>query len=722
MTSTGPHTRNASNAGSVSTNAYADNNNNSSNYNGAMVVSAADGDGRNYNNNSNRSADGYAMEPYANDSHNSNSNRVPPQAEDLINEVLAMNTLAMQRCKEGSLDEALDILSEAYEKLSTRQEEEEAGSAGDDRSNSNERAGGVEEEEERLVIEDAQLLDKLRSTTLNNMGVVECHRGDPQRAIQFFESARALEEGWGIASPALALNACAAYNTLGMYDRATAAALETIEMLRTAAVQKRQEKKRKQQQHLLENGGTALSSSRKSAKQRERQRREEEEYLATAGQPKVAESANKALWGAAWHNLAIAQLNTAKANGNRDTTEHSNAFALFRNALRATQDLLGADHPMTREVTESYRAARSTLRKQGAFKQHHTQATAALPPVDPRKRELALRQAPVDPGTTRARSLANHARDLTITLRGDATQQKKFTETMDSTAYPGAAADNYGVAELFAHSARRGRSNRNNRSRSRSKSRRGRSGKQGKSRAGGGSPYVDSFADADAIYHGCYKTPRALRDMAATAPATMLGTGHSRCSARQCAACEDEGCLRFSPDATLDWVKEQQQQQQQQRGLPPITGGARQERITAAANTYAGQSKFLLLAKADGEAAPAPESRERSPGSSDEAVGNSAIRGTGNRDLGRPDYYYAVSGGGGRGHQAPASPKAWIFNGTYPMLAGVAERMGATTTTSGSGGGERLAGSARVGSGGGGGAGGGGVDDGDSDTVESFEL
>ncbi|EAN92201.1 hypothetical protein C3747_84g15 [Trypanosoma cruzi] len=314
----------------------------------------------------------------------SEEQQAQPSDGELLHEVLAMNTLAMQRCNTEALEYATTILSDAYMKLHNHV------SSGDER-----------------------LMDTLRSTTLNNLGVVECHRGQHRQALSHFEAARQLEEKWGSASPSVALNTCAAYNALGMYDKATAAAIETIDMLRTLTIQ--EEKGKTSTPPVAEGGSYSLQGTG----------------------IEVAKSENKALWGAAWHNLAVAQINTAKLT--KHPTEHCNAAVLFQNAMRATQELLGNDHPMTKSVTETYRAVRDVLRSYGVYKQHHTMLTVPPRPVDPRDEEDDMeRYLQQCVGKSRRRAKDKFHRDLTITFCGEATNGVKLTERLDPTPYPGA--------------------------------------------------------------------------------------------------------------------------------------------------------------------------------------------------------------------------------------------------------------------------------------------
>nr|CCC91611.1 conserved hypothetical protein [Trypanosoma congolense IL3000] len=298
----------------------------------------------------------------------------------IIQEMLAMNTLAMQRCDAEALTEASSILTDAYMKLH------------------NGTAVGA-----------SKGLDAIRATTLNNLGVVECHRGHHRQALSRFEAARQLEEAWNEASPSVALNSCAAYNALGMYDKATAAAMETISMLRRLFTQE----------------ASALYPTNTPAP------------LSLGDGMSIARSENAALWGAAWHNLAVAQINTAKSSTN--LSEYTNAAALFHNAMRATQELLGYNHPMTKNVTETYRAVRSALRTHGVYKQHHTLFTAPSRPVDPRDEADDVEQYLKHCGIkSKRRALQKYHQDLTITFCGNVTNGVKLTERLDPKPYPNA--------------------------------------------------------------------------------------------------------------------------------------------------------------------------------------------------------------------------------------------------------------------------------------------
>ncbi|KAH9586698.1 hypothetical protein LSM04_006146 [Trypanosoma melophagium] len=315
--------------------------------------------------------------------------------DNLLHEILAMNTLAMQRCNANMPEEATTILTEAYMKLHNR-----------------------------TSPQNQQMIDTLRATTLNNLGVVECHRGQHRQALSHFEAARQLEETWGTASPSVALNSCAAYNALGMYDKATAAATETIDMLRTLAIQEK--KNNTAGANTTGNTNTGTGGMGGDACR----------SLQGSGII-IAKSDNDALWGAAWHNMAVAQINTARVT--KDPTEHANAAVLFQNAMRATQELLGRDHPMTKSVTATYRKVRDVIRSYGVYKQHHTMLTAPPRPVDPRDDEEEMEKYLQQSGAkSRRRALDKYHRDLTITFCGEATKGIKLTERLDPTPYPGA--------------------------------------------------------------------------------------------------------------------------------------------------------------------------------------------------------------------------------------------------------------------------------------------
>lgn len=343
------------------------------------------------------------------------------EGEDLVYEVLAINTLAMQRCKTEEWARAMTMLNEAYAKLN---------------------ADGVDR-----VIEAPQLLDQLRGTTLNNMGVVECHRAKPRQALSHFESARQMEENWNMSSPSVALNTCAAYNALGMYDKATAAALETIEMLRTLELQRTRAKKLAAAAPPA--GATATATCSRSIaftpmnSATHEQKEEEDDMLKAATSPQIADSDNRALWGAAWHNLAVAQLNTSRDAPRREISEYTNALTVFQNAMRATQEQLGCQHPLTKAVTDTYRDVRRALHQRGAFRQHHTLMTVPPLPVDPREQEYADMLVVPLPGKTIRGTIERKRHDLTITFRGEATGGAKLVERIDRLPYPGAKDEVY---------------------------------------------------------------------------------------------------------------------------------------------------------------------------------------------------------------------------------------------------------------------------------------
>jgi hypothetical protein len=125
---------------------------------------------------------------------------------------------------------------------------------------------------------------------------------------------------------------------------------------------------------------------------------------------------NQVLWGAAWHNLGVAQINTAQqAKKAADPADHTNALVIFQNAIKATTELLGPDHSMTKAVLMTYRAIRPYLRDKGVFKQHPALLTCGLPPV------TATSTSYPDPEPERGQSLHSarrqHAPDLRVTIR-----------------------------------------------------------------------------------------------------------------------------------------------------------------------------------------------------------------------------------------------------------------------------------------------------------------
>jgi hypothetical protein len=298
---------------------------------------------------------------------------------DVRYEVLDMNSQGMYMCQQQQLDEAEAILTQAYNVL-----------------------------ENDNTVHDAQTLDQLRSTTLNNLGVVECHKGLHKQALNHLEVAQTLEHQWDVHSPSVSLNICAACNALGMYDRATSAALDTIEMLRQSA--------KSAAEGTLNQSSTSGSGGA-------------DHHDATANSAAAAgNSENSVLWGAAWHNLAVAQLNIASG---KDLSEYTNVLALFHNAMESTTALLGAQHPMTGAVHETYRSIRQHLREAGVYKQHRALLTCELPPVSGKA------PAPeAEPGMTTHATVVKQAKDFHLTLRGKETGGKKVVERYNSEAFP----------------------------------------------------------------------------------------------------------------------------------------------------------------------------------------------------------------------------------------------------------------------------------------------
>lgn len=449
-----------------------------------------------------------------------------PAAEDFVHEILAMNTLAMEQCYAGiaatngatlvgaavanstpnvtaASEEPMRILSEAYMRV----------------------------DETSAQDFPVPLLDELKTTTLNNMGVVECNRGQPRQALSHFEAARQLEENNGMASPSIALNMCAAYNALRMFDKATAAALETIDLLRSLALQRRRNRRLNATATALL-GGSSLpwhgSGGGAMDGAKDGDTSTTDLLLEAAAAPKIADSQNEALWGAAWNNLAVAQINTAR--GTKDMSEYTNALSLFQNAMRATQELLGMQHPMSKAVVETFRAVRRALRYHGAFKQHRSLLRAPLPPVDPREQEWEERQIEVMPGRTRHGTLQQQRQQLTITFRGEVTGGQKVVERVDSTPYPGAASEPYQKQQRMCGS-NSGRGNTAAATGSRNRSRSG-SKKQPKEQSGISQlmrsiPLSSTLCHASAVYgnpHPLFYSPPPSGQYAESAPLSFSGS------------------------------------------------------------------------------------------------------------------------------------------------------------------------------------------------------
>ena len=175
-----------------------------------------------------------------------------------------------------------------------------------------------------------QLIDQLKATTLNNISFVVYHKGLFRQAIAHLEAAQELEGRWGIQSGVSAVNACVLYNAVGQYAVASQYALQGIDILRRDAA--------------------AAAATGQGSDERSK------------------------LWGAAWHNLAVAQLQLADPTS---PLENSNVLFMFENSMQACQELLGKQHPMTRAVTETYRLMRSELISRGAFKSRTQNKTAS---------------------------------------------------------------------------------------------------------------------------------------------------------------------------------------------------------------------------------------------------------------------------------------------------------------------------------------------------------
>ncbi|KPA83637.1 hypothetical protein ABB37_01905 [Leptomonas pyrrhocoris] len=444
-----------------------------------------------------------------------------PVGEDFVHEVLAMNTMAMEQCYAAlgssatpsiaaATEEPMTILREAFMRLDDTSAQDLPG----------------------------PLLDQLKATTMNNMGVVECNRGQPRQALSHFEAARQLEENNDTASPSVALNTCAAYNALRMYDKATAAALEAIDMLRALEAQRQRSRRIKaavsQQRSPMSTSksmnATAGRGDNKTAD--EAAALDDALLLEAAAAPQIAESQNAALWGAAWNNLAVAQINTAREASSKDTSEYTNTLTLFQNAMRATQDLLGPQHPMSKAVVETYRSVRLALRHHGAFKQHRTLLRAPQPPVDPRVQAWEEEQVEAAPGQTRHNAIVKQRQQLTITFRGEVTGGQKLTERVDGSPYPGAVEEAYQSRRGAASSGRGARTDSANRSKHRGK--RTASSKSRQNINDGvlrGMPHSETLKRASVVYgnpHPLLYTPPPAQlqqfQPSETAPASLPGS------------------------------------------------------------------------------------------------------------------------------------------------------------------------------------------------------
>lgn len=543
-----------------------------------------------------------------------------PIGEDFVHEVLAMNTMAMEQCyaalgsaantsMAAATEEPMKILREAFMRLDDTTAQDLPG----------------------------PLLDQLKATTLNNMGVVECNRGQPRQALSHFEAARQLEENNDMASPSVALNTCAAYNALRMYDKATAAALEAIEMLRALEAQRQRSRRIAHAMARHPNGDPQAAEAEAAALN-------DTLLLEAAAAPQIAESQNAALWGAAWNNLAVAQINTAREGASKDTSEYTNTLTLFQNAMRATQELLGPQHPMSRTVVETYRAVRLALRNHGAFKQHRTLLRAPLPPVDPREQAWEEEQIEPAAGQTRHNAQVKQRQQLTITFRGEVTGGQKLIERVDGTPYPGAAAEAYQSrrsARAGGGGPRSGRTSSSNRSTSNGRGRGGgggggRSASNGKRNGGkkqqqhssGGSvsgalrgmPHSETLTRASLVYGNPHPLlysppppPPQNESYGASAPPSLAGSArtpqppprdsyetagaasqdgphrHTSSSGRQ-----DNSARRARPSPPPPSQQHQQQQQQVGGQRPPRDQNSASLRSGPQNSTYYAAQGFVL--------------------------------------------------------------------------------------------------------------------------------
>ena len=219
------------------------------------------------------------------------------QPADAKGDILDSNSRAMHLCQHGSFTEAYEVLEQVYLRL-----------------------------QDESAFADVTVLDQLKATTFTNLGVVQSHLGDHDKAIDHLEAAHATEIKIGKPSPCTLLNLCAACNAIGDFDRASECARLAVS--------------------LLHQGGTVNED-------------------------------NKMLWGAAWHNLGIAELNRHQGKD-----QNGSALSHFRNAMRASVDLLGPQHPMTLAVHDTYRSLRAQFKAGGSFLAHHSAAHREDTPRD----------------------------------------------------------------------------------------------------------------------------------------------------------------------------------------------------------------------------------------------------------------------------------------------------------------------------------------------------
>eukprot|EP00658_Telonema_sp_P-2_P076420 TRINITY_DN6681_c0_g1_i2.p1 TRINITY_DN6681_c0_g1~~TRINITY_DN6681_c0_g1_i2.p1 ORF type:complete len:457 (+),score=116.38 TRINITY_DN6681_c0_g1_i2:175-1545(+) len=277
------------------------------------------------------SGDGGGTGVFGSSSMGSGSEEHPLQ--QLRFDVLDANSQGIYLTQCQDYDEAERVLVAIYNRTTEAEKE---------LKNNNATSGGGGGGEDSAKAEDTadgdvaqQLIDQLKATTLNNISFVVYHKGLFRQAIAHLEAAQELERKWGIQSGVSAVNACVLYNAVGQYAVASQYALQGIDILRRDAV--------------------AAASSGQTSDERSK------------------------LWGAAWHNLAVAQLQLADPTS---PIENSNVLYMFENSMGACQELLGKSHPMTKAVTETYRIMRKELLSRGAYKppiQHKTATTSEVP-------------------------------------------------------------------------------------------------------------------------------------------------------------------------------------------------------------------------------------------------------------------------------------------------------------------------------------------------------
>eukprot|EP01063_Lacrimia_lanifica_P025795 TRINITY_DN3377_c0_g1_i1.p1 TRINITY_DN3377_c0_g1~~TRINITY_DN3377_c0_g1_i1.p1 ORF type:complete len:1005 (+),score=298.57 TRINITY_DN3377_c0_g1_i1:56-3070(+) len=179
-------------------------------------------------------------------------------------------------------------------------------------------------------ISDVAERGRAEAATLTNSGYVAKLMGDLDEAAHYLERALEVEAQYGAPQPTTTLNLAVVLNSKGVYNRARDLSKLALALL------------------------------------------EEKEASEHPPPPQV--------WVAAWHNLAVSQLWATNKALNVDTVwEH------FRTAVRLAKESLGRQHPLTREVVESFRAAKRSWqatkvsKQQGHARGDDARSTAATP-------------------------------------------------------------------------------------------------------------------------------------------------------------------------------------------------------------------------------------------------------------------------------------------------------------------------------------------------------